>query len=54
MIVYPSAHKVLRKNPGVEKTIGQMLKLVEESWLSTAARKNVAIFITKMVKADER
>jgi deoxyribodipyrimidine photolyase len=31
-----------------------MLKLVEEDWLNKPARKNVAIFITKMVKADER
>jgi hypothetical protein len=31
-----------------------MLKLVEESWLSKIARKNVAIFITKLVKADDR
>lgn len=31
-----------------------MLKLVEESWLAKAAKKNVAIFITKMAKADQR
>ena len=54
IITHPSARRFLQKNPGAEKIIGQMLKLVEESWLSRAARKNVAIFITKMVKADER
>ncbi|CAM4885913.1 unnamed protein product [Rotaria socialis] len=50
---HPSTRQFLQKNPGIEKIIGQMLKLVEESWLSKAAKKNVAIFITKMVKADE-
>lgn len=34
--------------------MSQMLKLVEESWLAKAAKKNVAIFITKMAKADQR
>ncbi|CAF3800334.1 unnamed protein product [Rotaria sp. Silwood1] len=53
IIIHSSARIFLRNNLGIEKTIGQMLKLVEESWLSKAARKNVAIFITKMVKADE-
>ncbi|CAF2695229.1 unnamed protein product [Rotaria sp. Silwood2] len=53
IIIHPSARTFLRNNSGIEKTVGQMLKLVEESWLSKAARKNVAIFITKMVKADE-
>ncbi|CAF1262047.1 unnamed protein product [Rotaria sordida] len=53
IIIHSSARIFLRNNPGIEKTIDQMLKLVEESWLSKVARKNVAIFITKMVKADE-
>ncbi|CAF5022788.1 unnamed protein product, partial [Rotaria sp. Silwood1] len=53
IIIHSSARIFLRNNLGIEKTISQMLKLVEESWLSKAARKNVAIFITKMVKADE-
>jgi len=54
IISHPSVRIFLQKTPGIEKIIGQMLKLVEESWLSKPARKNVAIFITKMVKADER
>jgi hypothetical protein len=44
-------HRFLQKT---SKTIEQMLKLVQESWLSKPAKKNVAIFITKMVKVDER
>ncbi len=54
IIIHSSARQFFQKTLGIEKTIGQMLKLVEESWLSKAAKKNVAIFITKMVKADEK
>ncbi len=54
IINHPSARTFLREHSGIEKTISQMLKLVEESWLSKIARKNVAIFITKLVKADDR
>ncbi|CAF0915497.1 unnamed protein product [Adineta steineri] len=54
VIIHSSVRIFLKENSGIEKTIGQMLKLVEESWLSKVARKNVAIFITKLVKADER
>ncbi len=54
IIIQPSARAFFQKTPGIEKTMNQMLKLVEESWLSKPARKNVAIFITKMVKADDR
>jgi hypothetical protein len=54
VIIQPSARLFLQRTSGIEKTIGQMLKLVEEPWLSKPARKNVAIFITKLVKADEK
>lgn len=54
IINHSSACIFLKKTPGIEKTISQMLKLVEQSWLSKPAKKNVAIFITKLVKADER
>jgi hypothetical protein len=54
IIIHASAREFLRNNSGIKKTISQMLKLVEEPWLSKAGRKNVAIFITKLVKADER
>jgi hypothetical protein len=54
IIIHSSARIFLQKTAGIEKTINQMLKLVEEPWLSKPARKNVAIFITKMVKADDK
>lgn len=49
-----SAHIFLQKTFGIEKIISQLLKLVEQSWLTKPARKNVAIFITKLVKSNER
>jgi hypothetical protein len=30
------------------------LKLIEESWLNKPARKSLAIFVTKLVKTDEK
>ncbi|CAF2695121.1 unnamed protein product [Rotaria sp. Silwood2] len=53
IIIHSAARTFLHNNPGIDKTIGQRLKLLEESWLSKTARKNVAIFITKMFKTDE-
>ncbi|UJR31847.1 hypothetical protein I4U23_019323 [Adineta vaga] len=53
VITYSSVQKFLQDYSGIDKTISHMLKLVEQSWLSKVARKNVAIFITKLVKADE-
>ena len=54
VIIHPSARSFLRKSSGIEITMAQMLKVVEEPWLTKPARKNVAIFITKLVKADEK
>lgn len=48
------ARETLEKRPGVEQTLRQTLKLVEEPWLSGAARKNLGIFITKLVKSDAK
>ncbi|CAF0877328.1 unnamed protein product [Adineta ricciae] len=53
IVTHSAARKFLREHSKVGGTIGQMLKLVEEPWLSKVARKNVAIFITKLVRADE-
>ena len=54
IIIHPSAHSFLQKTIGTERIISQLLKLVEESWLTKPARKNVAIFLTKLVKVDDR
>lgn len=54
IVLHPSARTFFQKSIGIERIIRQLLKLVEESWLSKPARKNVAIFLTKLVKVDER
>ena len=54
IILHPEARACLENKPGIARTLRQLLALVEQSWLSKAAKKNVAIFVTKLVKADER
>lgn len=54
IVIHPSARVFMRKSIGIERIVTQLLKLIEESWLSKPAKKNVAIFLTKLVKVDDK
>ena len=54
IIIHLSTQIFLEKNIRINKTICQSLKLIEESWLNKRARKSLAIFVTKLVKTDEK
>lgn len=54
IVIHPSTRLFLQKSIGITRVLRQLLKLVEESWLSKPAKKNVAIFLTKLVKIDDK
>lgn len=54
VVQHSSTRSTLEKCFGIRKTLEQLLKLVEKTSLNVAARKNLAIFITKLVKSDEK
>jgi len=52
IINHLTVRNFLEKLIGREQLMSQLLKLIEESWLNKPARKNLAIFLTKLVKSD--
>jgi hypothetical protein len=54
IIIHSSTQIFLEKSIRINKTIFQLLKLIDESWLNKPARKSLAIFVTKLVKTDEK
>lgn len=53
VISFVVAQRQLKKTPGPEKTVCQLLNLVEQLWLNKVAKKNLAVFLSKLVKSNE-